>query len=421
MFGYHNKTKYSYHSLRSNPNFLEWQKQPSTYKIYNDFLNIIKLTDKDQTHALIYLAGGISAKKSYPDMEYFLRTLPSAGALYPVEFYLQIREVDGFVDGIYHFDVRNSAIKLLYEISKDEGVEYHTKSKKKIKGVLFLLSTIYYRSSWKYKDRAFRYTLLDCGHALGAIEASAYLDEKAVDVRYDFDKEGLNSAFGFSDGEFFLSLAVVGASKSELIERFDMQLKDINPTYDRSSMIEEAYKESCVLSDCKMQRSYEPFSFDKERFKESIFHRRSIREFSKSSISKGSYTVVLEHIKKSILSDCDEEVSIYCIVNRVDGVDCGLYKDEKLLKSGDFSKKAGYLSLEQSLGSDSSVTIFLTSKAKNYQALYQKAGFIGHRLYLVSEYLGIGCSGIGAYYDDEVAEFLGCDDEMVLYGLTIGT
>gem|GEM_PF-4225614 len=33
----------------------------------------------------------------------------------------------------------------------------------------------------------------------------------------------------------------------------------------------------------------------------------------------------------------------------------------------------------------------------------QKAGIIGHRLYLISNYLGIGCSGIGAYYDEEVA------------------
>ena len=37
---------------------------------------------------------------------------------------------------------------------------------------------------------------------------------------------------------------------------------------------------------------------------------------------------------------------------------------------------------------------------------------------MTSLYLDIGCSGIGAYYDDEVSEFVG-NDEMVLYALAI--
>lgn len=70
-------------------------------------------------------------------------------------------------------------------------------------------------------------------------------------------------------------------------------------------------------------------------------------------------------------------------------------------------------------GKSSAVTFFVTSNSKNYQAMYQKAGVLGHRLYLASNYLGIGCSGIGAYYDDEVCEFLG-EYSQVLYALAIG-
>ncbi|WP_321314830.1 hypothetical protein [Halarcobacter sp.] len=40
-------------------------------------------------------------------------------------------------------------------------------------------------------------------------------------------------------------------------------------------------------------------------------------------------------------------------------------------------------------------------------------------MYLASNYLGIGCSGIGAYYDDEVCEFLG-EYTQGLYALAIG-
>jgi hypothetical protein len=38
----------------------------------------------------------------------------------------------------------------------------------------------------------------------------------------------------------------------------------------------------------------------------------------------------------------------------------GIYKDGTLLKSGDFSQKAGYFCLEQRLGSESAVTFFPT-------------------------------------------------------------
>jgi hypothetical protein len=38
---------------------------------------------------------------------------------------------------------------------------------------------------------------------------------------------------------------------------------------------------------------------------------------------------------------------------------------------------------------------------------------------VAAQYMQIGCSGIGAYYDDEVNDFLG-NDEMVLYALAIG-
>jgi hypothetical protein len=128
----------------------------------------------------------------------------------------------------------------------------------------------------------------------------------------------------------------------------------------------------------------------------------------------------MEMVMQPVLSDCDEEVSVYAVVNRVVDMPLGVQKNGVYIRYGDFANKAGYLCLEQySLAAKGAVTFFLTSKASNYQALYQKAGIIGHRLYIASNYLGIGCSGIGAYYDDEVNAFFEID-EMVLYTLAIG-
>ncbi len=398
---------------------MDWHNQPSTYKIYPNPLKTIKLQGKDSLHNLIYRLGGISAKKTYPNVEYFLRTLPSAGALFPVEIYFQAREVEELEDGIYHFDVADSSIKLLYRL-KDDGIECHFKDNRAIKGLIFLYSTIYYRSVWKYKSRAFRYCLLDSGHALGAFEASTYLYGTGYLINYNFDKIALNEAFGFCYQEFFLSSARVGSPTKNRISSFGMKLKNINPNSPHNRVIEKAYIDSLDLRVCKHNYRYDEFSFNKDRFEESIFKRRSIRNFTTSTISKASYESILEIANKSIMSDCDEDISIYAIVNAVEEVKRGLYLDHTLIKEGDFRKKAGYLCLEQDLGEQSAVTFFLTTKSKNYQCAYQKAGHIGQRLYLACEYLQIGASGIGAYYDDEVCEFLGVD-EMILYGFVIGS
>ncbi len=418
MFNYHQNTKHSYKSIRSNRNYMDWSYQPSTYKIYNNFINNIKLDGKNSIHNLIYRLGSISAKKVYTNSEYYLRTLPSAGALFPVEIYFQARGIDDLEDGIYHFDIFNSSIKLLYELDND-GIECHFKDNREIEGLIFLYSSIYFRSSWKYKHRAFRYCLLDSGHALGALEASCYLYDHAYLINYQFEKIKLNEAFGFGYQEFFLSSARVGIPTKKRVSSFDMKLENINPNSQRDEQIEKAYHDSCTITKAKNNYKFDKFSFNKEMFEEAIFKRRSIRNFTTSTISKASYEAILEIANKSIMSDCDEEVSLYAIINDVEGVDRGVYLDQKVIKRGDFREKAGYLTLEQDLGKESAITFFLTTSSPNYQSSYQKAGIIGHRIYLASEYLQIGCSGIGAYYDDEVKEFLGAD-EMILYGVVIG-
>ena len=116
----------------------------------------------------------------------------------------------------------------------------------------------------------------------------------------------------------------------------------------------------------------------------------------------------------------DPSIDTYAIVNpRVEGLAPGLYKNGIRLKEGDFSAKAGYLCLEQSLGSESGATIFLTGRSEDYQALMLKAGLMGHRLYVEGTRWNLGVSGIGAYYDRDVQEFLGTDD-WILYGLAVG-
>lgn len=419
FFQYHLKTKHSYLSVRTNPNRLDWNNQPLVFKSYNDFKKI-PLNLDILNHSFLYYIAGVSAKKVYPGVEYSLRVNPSAGALYPNEIYFQSRNNKHIEDGIYHFDIKSSSITLLKSIKK-EGLEKYLGYKTNIDGFIFFISSLYYRSSWKYKNRAFRYCLLDSGHLLGSLEASCYIFNKEYKIKYDFNKQLFNKLFNFSNEEFFQACIIVGKQTDIKSEEVKLILPKVDGTYffEENEFIEKAYKDSCVIKEKKQQELSCVFTYNKQIFKQIILKRRSIREFSKKAIKKEEFFQILEILKQPICSDCDEKIDIYCVLNRVIGMPLGLYKDEKYIKEGDFKAKAGYLCLEQSLGRDSAITFFLVSKDKNYQELYQKAGILGHRLYLASNYLGYGCSGIGAYYDDEVCEFLE-DNSMILYALAIG-
>ncbi len=419
-FKYHMNTKHSYFSIRNNPNRLDWNNQPSVFKSYPNSYEKILLDIKKDNHEFIYLIGGINAKKIYPGVEYYLRINPSAGALYPNEIYFQSRGNKNFEDGIYHFDIKNSCTTLLKKID-DSGLEPYFNLDTKQNGFIFLISSIYYRSSWKYKNRAFRYCLLDAGHILGSIEASAYIHNKNFKIVNDFDKKQMNKLFNFDEKEFFTSAVFLTNNTNEKLKKVKLQLENIDGTivFEKNEMIEDAYNNSLEIENKKPQLQGANFSFQKSYFKEVILKRRSIREFNQQSITKIEFDSIMENLNKAVCSDYDEKIDIYYVINRVQGMKLGLMKNGEYIKEGDFLSKAGYLCLEQKLGSQSAVTFFFCSKSKNYQAMYQKAGLLGHRLYLASNYLGIGCSGIGAYYDDEVCEFVG-DYTQVLYAFAIG-
>ncbi len=422
-FWYHEQTKHSYVSVRSNPSRLSWENQPSTYKVYPSHFPKMSLDLSKKEDSFLYYIAGLTAKKSYPGVEYFLRINPSAGALYPNELYFQARGVEGVEDGIYHYEVSSNSIVLLQSITDDGGLEPYFGFQRAMKGYLFLISALYFRSSWKYKNRAFRYCLLDAGHLLGSIEASALHEFHAVQTLYSIDREKLNTLFGFGDREWFLcsaSMAIpIQGSHVEPLE-FALEYVDATRTFEPNPLVERAYKESALLQNCKKEGRAPHFTYQSQKLKETIFARRSQRGFDGGALTKGQFDYIMEVLLSPIMSDCDEDISIYAVINRVIDLPLGLYKDGVYIKYGDFKEHAGYLCLEQyTLASKGAVVFFLTSKGENYQPLYQKAGMIGHRLYVVSNYLGIGCSGIGAYYDDEVADFLGCN-EMVLYALAIG-
>jgi SagB-type dehydrogenase family enzyme len=417
---YHDATKHSYLSVQLNPNYVDASTQPSSFKVYPKFYRRVKLNLNNPVHNFIWLTSAVTFEKTYKDVSYKLRINPSAGALYPTEVYVQIRGIEGIVDGIYHVEVENNCLTLIYELI-DDGLESYIIPGKSISGFIFLMSCVYYRSSWKYQERSMRYCFLDSGHHLGAIAASAYLHDKDIQFVFDFDKLALNTDLGFENKEFITAGVISGEVQQKQVRRLRLKIPFVCGTdyFEANQLIEDSYQVTAVKQSHQQQLKHPQFNFDQDKFSQIVWKRRSIRRFRKELISQEKYLYILQQLEQPIPTENFEEIEIYSVVHRVEGMSSGLYKGTHLVKAGDFSEKTGYLCVNQAIARDCAVNLFFVSDYGSYQTAMQLAGFLGQIVYLSSNYLGIECSGIGAYYDDETQIFLETTKD-VLYAMAIG-
>ncbi|HEX8185386.1 MAG TPA: SagB/ThcOx family dehydrogenase, partial [Blastocatellia bacterium] len=157
---------------------------------------------------------------------------------------------------------------------------------------------------------------------------------------------------------------------------------------------------------------------------EVIQRRASTRSFARKAISLADLSAILDRSTRGIPTDFTpgprtQLNDIYLIINRVDGLAPGAYfyrRDERaleLLKEGEFSERAAYLTLEQTLGGDASATLFFMADLdsllsaygnRGYRAAQMEAGIIGGKLYLASYALKRGATGL-TFYDDDVTDF----------------
>ena len=111
---------------------------------------------------LLWASQGITA-----NMEgYQLRTAPSAGALYPVEIYIVVKNVESLSPGIYHYQAKECVLELLKEGDYIEKLYRASLGQEMIRfaAATFCYSAIIQRSSCKYYERAIRYIMMDSAH-----------------------------------------------------------------------------------------------------------------------------------------------------------------------------------------------------------------------------------------------------------------
>src|SRR6266850_4166732 len=135
---YHNATKHSYASVRSNQHSLDFNNQPIPFKIYPALepsplpaevrqtgvaaLSAISEIVPPQTSAvpdpeaiaqLLYLSAGITRHRKYPGGEIYFRAAACTGALYEVELYLVCGGLADLEAGVYYFAAAEFGLRKL--------------------------------------------------------------------------------------------------------------------------------------------------------------------------------------------------------------------------------------------------------------------------------------------------------------------
>ena len=223
-WAYHNGTKHSYQSIRTNPHYLDWENQPIPFKIYPTLepiplsqhlsssgvaaLSAISAADgQPEGHLvpklealaeILYLSAGITKRRSHPGGEILFRAAACTGALYHIDLYLVCVDLPGLEAGVYHFGPHDFALRRLRKgdyravLGRASGEE---PSIVNAPAVVICAST-YWRNTWKYQSRAYRHCYWDTGTILANLLAAAAARKVAARVVVGFADTAVNQLLG---------------------------------------------------------------------------------------------------------------------------------------------------------------------------------------------------------------------------------
>ena len=191
-------------SIESGPNLWHTIQKRRSIRDYDP----TPLTLKELSH-LLWATQGVTGKASSPGY----RTVPSAGALHPIDTYLVVNRVQGLDPGIYFLSISDFSLQEKREgdFSLPIAQAALDQDMAGAAAVVFVWVAVIQRSRWKYRERTYRYIYLDCGHiAQNLYLAATALDLGCCGIAAFFDEE-VNQLVGV-DGQEQTSvyLATVG-------------------------------------------------------------------------------------------------------------------------------------------------------------------------------------------------------------------
>ncbi|MDY6936739.1 MAG: SagB/ThcOx family dehydrogenase [Cyanobacteriota bacterium] len=490
---YHERTKYDPQTIDAKSKPLDWDAQPTPFKEYK-FGPIVDLKPYLDPKAesswwrrisrLLYASYGITARVQTLNGEsIFLRSAPSAGGLYPAEVYLISRGTPELPAGLYNYQVRTHSLLRFWDSevwrSLQEASFWHPALDRT--QLAIATTAVFYRSAWRYQDRAYRRINLDTGHLLGNIELASALNDYRPHLIGGFCDLGINKLL-YLDPEAEGTFTIIALADLRDIEHHITHDKsalpsqtttdypqleegellpylhrisqiDVEPKLEYSTTVEPA---ELLLEDkynfpfcTKVATATPPIDWGENAIglEKTLFERRSTRQYTGGSISFEKLKLLLDftyqpqhYVERGLDNDpdyCDlDSIETFIAVTAVEGLDDGCYyyapkaQELRQIRFKNFREELHFLCLGQPLGRDAAVVLFHTADLaqavgkygdRAYRYLHLDAGHLGQRLNLAAIHLGLGASGIAGFFDDRVNEVLGIpEDEAVLYITTLG-
>ena len=490
---YHQYT--SYERNRMGGHYLDWQNQPVVRKDYpgiepvplpgkeilpeGSIFSILKdsgpgktarLLDIGDLSQILRLTHTLTAKANYSGQDFYYRSAASAGALYPPEIYTAIRGIEGLDDGLYYYSLDNHALFPLRIENLSEYIAYITiPPPQNVPIMAFFFTAIFFRSAWKYQDRAYRYHLLDTGHVIENLVIAMKALRLPLNLSYDFDDMRVNHLLGLDEmKEVSLAIAHLPGSESisspgdreidtlsrdirnaSVVSGREMDYKSIREVHQAGGKaVSIEYSESEIMSSLGLPpATWQEISETPPRpghigYPECLFRRRSSRNFIRQPLDRESLFALLDTLCEDGIDDQAGEsryaksLSVGFLADNIEGVPPGLYLLDTmgrrigLIKEGSFIDWMAGVCLDQAWLAHSAIHfLFLSNLAlldriwgpRGYRYAMMTAGRMGERIYVAATSMGLGCCGIGALYDNEASELIGLNrDSHLLYLVAVG-
>lgn len=490
---YHQRTKYDPETIAQRGKALDWSQQPSPFKTYKigtsyDLKPYLELdNDNGNWEVLSYLfllSYGLTAKIPTMSGNYiYLRSAPSAGGLYPAEVYLISRGTELLPAGLYHYQPQTHTLLRFWDnhcwSDLQEACFRHPALEKT--QLAIVTTAIFYRSAWRYEDRAYRRVFLDTGHLLGNINLAAAMQGFRAHLIGGFGDRQMNELL-YLDGETEAVTSVLALNQDMNASSFGRTALPSPVSQDYPEIAEgELLHALHRASEIKTKASVPPrqpdvledkynFPFclkvslksddaenryenridwgeDLEELEEAMLKRRSTRDYTGEDLTLEELRQILnftyhpeEYGEQGLVTDPDyfdlSLIETFVAVSGVEGLDAGCYyyapkaQELRQIRFKNFREELHYLCLGQNLGRDAGAVVFHTADLaqavarygdRAYRYLHLDAGHLGQRLNLAAIQLDIGVSGIAGFFDDQVNEVLGIPEgEAVLYITTLG-
>jgi SagB-type dehydrogenase family enzyme len=383
-WSYHNATKHSYRSIRTNPHFLDWANQPLPFKIYPK-LELIPLPrefpetgvpalkaiatvaqrdnavpDLQTLSQLLYFSAGITRRRTFPGGEIHFRAAACTGALYEIELYLACGPLPDLDAGLYHYAAGEFGLRKL-RTGDFRGVLLEATGHESSVGhapVIVICTGTYWRNAWKYQARTYRHFGWDNGTILANLLAMSTALEFPANVICGFVDADINQLLDLDTvREVAFSLVSIGrvadspsnppAEISPLrletvpLSRREVDYPAMRIMHEASSLLRPQdvanWRGSTpVVSPAEPIRELIPLKpledaeLPKDSIEQVIPHRGSTRRFVRESIRFTQLSTILDRSTRGLRADFLNPFGaqlndLYLIVNAVEGLPSGAY------------------------------------------------------------------------------------------------